>query len=635
MLSGFFSSMKKTVLIFLLISTLGYSQNMSVGNQKLLSELTRKEEKRRDRITSYLNAQPAKEKSFKRGQKDYEIFDIVDDKPIYIATDNLNSAKGTKTIALQPGGSLNLSLTGEGYTIGVWDSGVAESTHQEFTTDEVSKIEPEASKEAKDHATHVTGTIAALGTNSAAVGMARSAKIKSFDWTNDKSELVTAANDNEKPIYFSNHSYGFPIYNDDGEQNVSAENIGAYTSSARDWDNIAFQNKNLLIVGSAGNEGTTSYEGGMFPNYDKLTGTKTAKNSLVVANANPDFHPLTQQLTGFPINNGSSQGPTDDLRVKPDIAGDGTNVFSSINNNDYTNYSGTSMASPNVCGSLVLLHQHYVNLFNQVPKSATLKAIACHTAVDDEATVGPDPKFGWGLLDAKAAAELITAKSNGNAFIEEKILNQNESFSTTITANGTAKLTVSICWIDPPGPIFNNGANDQTPVLMNDLDVKVEKNGVTYYPWKLTLNETGFSNEHGNNVVDNYEKIEIENPEAGTFTITVSHKGNLTNPDLAPLVFPKYQEYSIVVSGDNINFPLSNKKIFASHIGIYPNPVENGIISILGLENNLPIEIRNTLGQIVWTGVSSNKIDVSRLTSGLYFLKVLNQGKTGSFIVQN
>lgn len=614
---------------------MGYSQNMSIGNQNLYSELKLKEEKRQQKISSYLKSKPKREKNFKRGIKDYEIFDVINDKPVYISTHNLNAAKGTKTSALQPGGSLNLSLTGNGYTVGVWDSGIAETSHQEFTAEEVSKIEPEPFKEVTDHATHVSGTIAALGTNSAALGMAANAKIKSFDWTNDSSELINAANDNENPIFFSNHSYGFPIYNDDGEQNITAENIGAYTGIARDWDNIAFQNKNLLIVGSGGNEGNTTYEGGMLLNYDKLTGTKTAKNNLVVANANPNFNPLTQQLTGFPINSSSSQGPTDDLRIKPDIAGDGTNVFSSITNNNYANYSGTSMASPNVCGSLVLLHQHYVNLFNKIPKSATIKALACHTAVDDATTAGPDPKFGWGLLDVKAAAELVSATSFGNALIEEKTLIQNEIYSTSVTTNGSSKLTVSICWIDPPGPIFNNGANNQTPVIINDLDVRVKKNGVVYYPWKLKLNDTNFSNERADNIVDNYEKIEIDNPEAGTYTIEVSHKGNLTNPDLAPLVLPKYQEYSIIISGDNINFPLSNNKIFASKIGIYPNPVNNGLISIVGLEDNLPIEIRNTLGQILWTGFSGNKIDVSGLKNGLYFINVVNDVKAGSFIVRN
>lgn len=614
------------------------SQSLSDGNKRLLAEYNAKNEVRKSRINSYLKNHPNKKKQFLRNNKDYLLYDVRKGKPVYIATDNLNSAKGTKTIRLQPGGSLGLSLSGENYYIGVWDSGVVEDTHQEFTGDSAEKLQTEeGTAAATNHATHVAGTIAAYGTQNAAKGMAYNANIKSFDWNQDYSELINAANDENTPIYFSNHSYGFPIFDNEGEQNISPEEIGAYTSLAQQWDGAAFENKKLLIVGSAGNEGTTGYEGGMLGNYDKLTGMKTAKNNLVVANANPSFNPLTQELTGFPINGGSSQGPTDDLRIKPDIAGDGTFVYSSILNNDYSNYSGTSMASPNVCGSLVLVHEHYFNVLNEIPNAATLKGIALHTANDDSTTPGPDPIFGWGLLDAEASAALISSVNSGSSLIDERTLNQDEEYSLNIIVQNGDKLAASISWTDPPGPLYSSSLNNQTPVLMNDLDLRIFKDGQEFFPWKLNLGQTSITSVKSDNIVDNFEKVEIDFPQAGTYTIKVSHKGTITNPSQPPLQLPKFQEYTLIISGDGISVPLSNKKFNFNNVLIYPNPIRNGMLNIYGFEKEVSVQIRGVSGQLYWKGVTNSTIDVSRLKNGLYFVSINDEGtiKTGKFIIAN
>ena len=56
----------------------------------------------------------------------------------------------------------------------------------------------------------------------------------------------------------------------------------------------------------------------------------------------------------------SCWGPTDDGRIKPDVVADGVGVLSSVSssNTSYSSLSGTSMASPNASGSLLLLQDY-------------------------------------------------------------------------------------------------------------------------------------------------------------------------------------------------------------------------------------------------------------------------------------
>lgn len=65
-----------------------------------------------------------------------------------------------------------------------------------------------------------------------------------------------------------------------------------------------------------------------------------------------------QNLAGPFMSDFSSWGPTPDLKLKPEITAHGGNILSSIPGGGYDSLSGTSMASPNMCGIVVLIRQY-------------------------------------------------------------------------------------------------------------------------------------------------------------------------------------------------------------------------------------------------------------------------------------
>ena len=467
--------------------------------------------------------------------------------PIYYSTENVNAAKSTRANHLNTGGSLGLNLNGQGMVVREWDGGNVRTTHNAFGG-RVAVIDDPASTTYVSHSTHVCGTMVAAASPATVKGMAWQANARTFNWTYDDAEAISEA---ELGMLISNHSYGVPITT--SGTTLPSWLIGSYSYDAYVWDDIAYSAPYFLAVMSAGNDGNNNDNPEPLSfGYDKLVANKTAKNNLVVASC-ADVTVATDGsvvTSNIDISSFSSQGPTDDLRVKPDITGNGEGLTStnSTSNTSTTVLSGTSMASPNVAGTLVLVQQHYKNVTNSFMRAATLKGLACHTA-DDGGTAGPDPLYGWGLLNAKKAVETIT--NNGlTSWVSEENLNNGQTFTMTVNSPGGTPLLASVTWTDVPG-VANNGtlpANDPTPALVNDLDIRITKSGTTSYPWRLT-NASSPAVRTGDNSVDNVEQVKIDAPTAGQYTITVNHKGTLVTGN---------QKYSLVITGITSPFALNS-----------------------------------------------------------------------------
>ena len=107
-------------------------------------------------------------------------------------------------------------------------------------------------------------------------------------------------------------------------------------------------------------------------------------------------------------------------------------------------------------------------------RASTLKGLVCHTATD-RGNVGPDAKQGWGLVDARSAAEAIT--NNGlTSWISEEEITQGQTITKQFVATGgTTPLLGSICWTDvADASKINSGVlNEANADITNDLDIIV------------------------------------------------------------------------------------------------------------------------------------------------------------------
>lgn len=580
--------------------------------------------------------------------------------PMYLQTlNNIDAAATTRTHTLYENGGLGLNLSGSSEflkdRLALWDGGYVLSTHQELTHRIVQKDNP---KQVSDHATHVSGTLIASGINPLAKGMSFQApNLLAYDFDFDLAE----ASEQAKNLILSNHSYGYLsgwIYNTSenharwewyGESGKTEDfKFGFYDEETASWDNMAYFAPYYLPVKAAGNNrssngpaiGSAYYEfdekNGNFilverrpvgisnnDSYDIIPTTNSGKNILTVGAVLP-VKMGYQQPSDVKISGFSSWGPTDDGRIKPDIVADGIGILSSSSTsfNSYATKSGTSMACPNACGSLLLLQELYAkNNAEKFMLSSSLKGLAIHTADEAGENNGPDYIYGWGLLNMENAAKVIL-NNKKTALLKEDTLYNNQSLIKSFIASGNQPVKITLCWTDPAGePSADGVINNRTPKLVNDLDVKLFSNNRAFLPWVLNPNLPESPAYQADNKIDNVEQLVDYHPIKGhEYTFTIKHKNTLK--------FGK-QVYSLIITGidgELKNAQLRNKLSFSC----YPNP-SNEVVNIsLYSEkmNQLKINIYSTNGKKIYSvkqdieGIFDTKIQTSNFYEGMYLIEV-------------
>ena len=484
------------------------------------------------------------------GENVAELYDFRGDEPIYRKTLTVNAAISNGANLLSPA---PYNLDGTGIRVGIWDQARVRSTHQELAG-RVTVMDPTTSSSDNDHATHVGGVVGATGIDANAKGMAPKVSLNSYDWNSDYTEMTQAgaalATDTSK-IPLSNHSYGY---------DSTVNEMGVYNSEPKNTDALANSLPYYLIFWAAGNSrvasvsqvALTSLGGHQSITYDAL-----AKNVMTVGAVQDAVSGSMRSLSSATMTSFSSWGPCDDGRIKPDVVANGVDVYSCSSSGDtsYTSYSGTSQATPSAMGSAALLEQLYAREFSgQRMRASTLKGLMIHTA-DDLGNLGPDYQYGWGLINVKAAADIILshkADLSRPKLIEgtfSKTKSGVETYANTYTFvwDGVSPIRATLAWTDPAG-LTQTMTDSRTPNLVRNLDLKiVSPDGTTNLPYVMpfvgTWTQASMSLPaiRGKNNVDNVEQVFLESPIAGTYTVSVVLDGTLSRG--------VSQAYSLIVTG--------------------------------------------------------------------------------------
>ncbi len=361
---------------------------------------------------------------------------------------------------------------------------------------------------------------------------------------------------------------------DNASLNYTYSNMnGNTTISVRGADMAA--KKGLIVFNAAGNEGGNSW---------RFIITPADGDSVVAVGAVN----VAGNVGGF-----SSYGPSSDGQIKPDMASIGVAALVQTTSNTVGTSNGTSFACPNMAGLGTILWQAF-------PEYNNMKIIrALQQAGSKFAT--PDDRIGYGIPNMKTA------------------------FSNLLTEYATSSSTVAGCRVS-----VSWSSKD---VATMKYEVERKAPGETSFTKVGELNAQAgiilanrnyqFNNDLTSGALGNYSyRIrQIIDTAVATFTAVYIDTTNINITS------------ACVVTGTTN--PIPTKEL----VMVQPNPVSGTTVTLVVETayaiNNMPVSVYDAKGSLVMqlkevkgTGRKIIDINISRLSKGKYYIKVLNGQKT-------
>ncbi len=447
--------------------------------------------------------------------------ELVDEKP---QPDNNVGRTSHRSNAIATDYATGRKYNGNGVNIMLQDDGII-GPHVDYTGRLINQF---ITTNTGDHGDHCAGIIMAAGNKDPLTrGMAWGANIYMYD----ASSPLYQGFDSITSHY---NKFGIRIISTSYSDGCNA----GYTTRARQLDLQNQAMPQLIHVFSAGNQGGVACNYGT-TNWGNVTGGhKHSKNSIAVAN-----------LDYLDVANGSSsRGPAHDGRLKPEVSAVGTNVYSTINPNNYGFKTGTSMSCPGVAGTFAQLYQAYKTLNgNTNPPSALIKAIVMNTA-DDKGNVGPDFTFGYGRINALNAVKAIEQTLYTSGTISNGGTN---THNITIPA-GVRQVKVLTYWHDAPAAVSAAVAlvNNLNTQLVTPSTTSVNPLILDFTPNVTNLNTPAVQ---GIDVRNNHEQIVINNPVAGTYALNINGAAVPSGPQTY------YVTWIFYMDGYTITYPIGGE----------------------------------------------------------------------------
>ena len=453
-------------------------------------------------------------------------------------------------------------LDGSGQIVAVADAGLDED-HGDFGTRVVGSYDVIGDGSTADkhsgHGTHVSCTVLGDGFRGGYGGIAQAADLYFQAMENDNTGnfqspslnnlLNTAYNANART---HTNSWGSSAASQQGQYNSETEDVD---DRANYYDRYYNGREGLTILFAAGNDG---------PDSGTVSPPATSKNVISVGNHQNRYNGAPDSMMS-----GSSRGPTEDGRIKPDLVAPGGYVRScraqeatdtggaTWSNSYYLEYTGTSMATPNAAGAATMVREYLQEIAQRPsPQGALVKALLVLGAQDMGTRDIPNDDEGWGRINLRNT--LAPSTGQGIWVDDRSVLSgtgNSKSYAFNLTQNSGLFKAV-LTWSDERGSRFSNAQ------LVNDLDLEITAPDGTVYLGNDFAN--GRSTTGGTrDSVNNLEVVLIDSAAQGTWTVKVKdaqHSGSKTQP------------YAIAVLGHGVNDlrpdPMVEPDGFSMNVGI-------------------------------------------------------------------
>ncbi|NOT52923.1 MAG: S8 family serine peptidase [Chitinophagaceae bacterium] len=333
--------------------------------------------------------------------------------------------------------------------------------------------------------------------------------------------------------------------------------------------------KGILVFNANGNEGGSSWNFLISPaDGDSVVAVGAVNSAGAVG--------------GF-----SSYGPSSDGQIKPDLASVGVSALIQGTGNTVVAGNGTSFACPNMAGLGTCLWQAF-------PEFNNMKILKAMQQAGTRAS-NPDDRVGYGIPNMKTAfANLLKDFATSSATVN----------ACNATINWTSKDVRAMHYIIErklPGEV-NYTPVGQLPPATGDI---------------LAIHNYQFNNV-------------IISPTPGTVSYRI---GQVIDTALATLTLVYIDTANVTITSGCFATGTGNVDPDKVAVTVQPNPVSGTTLTLI-IETpyavtNMPIGVYDSKGRLMiqvnsskGTGKKTIDLDIQRLATGKYYIKVLNGVKT-------
>ena len=356
-------------------------------------------------------------------------------------------------------------------------------------------------------------------------------------------------------------------------------NYGQYTPDSRSVDILVHDKPDVLPLFSVGDRGAQG--------ANQVTAPGTAKNVLAIGASG------TGTTLGT-VASFSSNGPSLDGRIKPDLVAPGVDVCSgraeeaaappglsctsethSSGTEMYTSLSGTSQATA-VAGGVAALTREFIReeVGINAPSASLIKAAMINGATDLGAPDIPNAEEGWGQVNLERTVLPVWDESSPSTTALSTFMDDNTPLDAgfgllyAFEMDPSHGIDITLAWSDEAG---SANAAQNVGRLVNNLDlILVDPSGNEWYGNNFA---NGFTTTaQTTDSLNNVERIKVAPgtlTQTGQWLVKILHRGGTT------------QDFGLVVTADAAPNPQADIALYnGSIVPSSPEPLANDLIAI-------------------------------------------------------